>query len=425
MTSNTLHSADAHAIENVLAVEPELRQLKTTKEVAGLEKTSLLHAGPAFRKPADITKPILNSAVVASVYEGLAADFDEAETRIRAGEITLHPAQDFQVVTPLAAVVSASMAMQVVVDTKRPSRTAFSPINGGSSAAARLGLRSQAVLENLRWLNGPFADLLSRSLDTPVPLMPLARDGLGAGDDCHGRTPAASAAFAKLTSQKFGTGDAADRARRFLSGASFFFLNLWMAASKCMLSAAVGVSKSSLVTTATANGAETGIQLAGMPGRWFTTRADPPKGHLENDMPPERALGAIGDSAIVDALGLGAMVMAHAPEQQKNLLSFMPKNGLELPRRLLAAEHPGFRPLTVWVGTTARAVVACGDTPVVSLGILDVEGIVGRLGGGIYRPPLSLYETALATLECLPPPGRQASSRPLLKPLGPPSQWPG
>ena len=94
MTTNTLHSADAHAIENVLAVEPELRQLKTTKEVAGLEKTSLLHAGPAFRTPADITKPILNSAVVASVYEGLAADFDEAETRISAGEITLHPARE-------------------------------------------------------------------------------------------------------------------------------------------------------------------------------------------------------------------------------------------------------------------------------------------------------------------------------------------
>ena len=45
-------------------------------------------------------RPILNSAAVAALFEGLAADLDSAAAMIRGGEIDLVPAQDFGVVTP-------------------------------------------------------------------------------------------------------------------------------------------------------------------------------------------------------------------------------------------------------------------------------------------------------------------------------------
>ncbi|WP_261007651.1 DUF1116 domain-containing protein, partial [Bordetella pertussis] len=51
--------------------------------------------------------------------------------------------------------------------------------------------------------------------------------------------------------------------------------------SKCMLSAAEGMAGSSLVTAMGGNGREAGIQLAALPGRWFSRRCGAPRGALE------------------------------------------------------------------------------------------------------------------------------------------------
>jgi hypothetical protein len=175
-----------------------------------------------------------------------------------------------------------------------------------------------------------------------------------------------------------------------------------MAATKCMLKAAEGVAGSSLITAAGGNGAAVGIQLAGMQGRWFTAKAEPPNGALLSGFGPERRLGAIGDSAIVDVAGLGAMAMSYAPEQKKALGTFMPENGFDLPRLLLQAEHPGFGEFGLRLGVTARAVFAHGAAPVTSLGILDIKGEAGRLGGGLYQAPVALFREALAALDGAP-----------------------
>ena len=71
--------------------------------------------------------------------------------------------------TPLAAVVSSSMLLHVVADAAGSDAggaapAAYAPINGGSGPAMRLGLRSEAVLEHIRWLNGPMAEVFDRAL---------------------------------------------------------------------------------------------------------------------------------------------------------------------------------------------------------------------------------------------------------------------
>jgi hypothetical protein len=401
MTDVPLHPADREALEKILGVEPVWRGLERAGEALGLDRGTLLHAGPAFASPDAVTRPILNSAAVAAVFEGLADDLDSADRSIRAGEIALSPAQDHGVVTPLAAVVSASMVLQQVVDAGEPSRAVHAPINGGSGPAPRLGLRTAEALDHLRWLNGPFAETLHGALADDLPLIPLAAHGLSQGDDCHGRTPAATAKLTGQLAPRFGSGGRAAEARAFLEAGPSFFLNLWMAASKCILAAAVGTAGSSLVTAAGANGAASAIQLAGLPGRWFARPAAPPAGDLAGQ-PVTRALGAIGDSAVVDVLGFGAMAMAHAPEQARVLARFLPVGGLALPGLLLGAEHPGFGALGLRVGLPARTVVARGQAPVISLGILDREGTAGRLGGGIYLPPLELFREAVAALEDQP-----------------------
>ena len=102
-----LHSADQIAFERMLEVSPVWDSIDTAANAFGLDSSVLLHAGPPFASIATISMPILNSACVAAVFEGLADDFDQAEAMIRAGEIRLQPAQDHRTVTPLAAVVSA------------------------------------------------------------------------------------------------------------------------------------------------------------------------------------------------------------------------------------------------------------------------------------------------------------------------------
>jgi hypothetical protein len=147
------------------------------------------------------------------------------------------------------------------------------------------------------------------------------------------------------------------------------------------------------------NGAEAGIQIAGLQGRWFAAPADPPNHQMPEDIADDRALGAIGDSAIVDAMGFGAMAMNFAPEQKKGMLHLMPDGGLELPGLVLAAEHPGFGALGLCVGTAARTVVESKHRPVVSLGVLDNEGELGRVSGGVFEVPMSIFRDAVTALE--------------------------
>ncbi len=399
-TVANLNAADRAAVEKVLAVEPALRGLAPASEAVGLDRNTILHAGPAFAKPADITRPILNSAVVALVFEGLAGDFEAAEQMILSGDVVLRPAQDHDVVTPLAACVTASFMLQEVADAAGAGRTAYTPINGGNSPGAmRLGVRTEESLELVRWLNGDFADALSGAFGDPVPTLPVARAGMEAGDDCHGRTPAATAALAGILAPRLAGGGGAAKAAAFVAESPSYFLNLWMASARCMLGAASGTGGSSLVVGAGGNGAEAGIQVAGLPGRWFTAPADPPRHESPDGVPEGRALGAIGDSAIVDAMGFGAMAMNLAPEQKKAMGHLMPEGGLDLPDALLAAEHPGFGGLGLRVGMAARAVVDAERRPVVSLGVLDNEGELGRLAGGVFETPLSVFRDAVAVLE--------------------------
>ena len=394
MTAPLISAEADGSLDAIVAVRPVWRSLRRAGEAVGLATTTLLHAGPPFAAPRAITKPILNSACVAAVIEGVAPDFDAASQAIERGEIALRPAQDFGVVTPLAAVVSASMWLHEVVDANEPSRRAYTPINGGSGPAMRLGLRGDDVLNHIRWINGPFAESLTAVQKGDVDLIDLAAQGLTEGDDCHGRTIAATAALVRLLSPAI---ESQSDSKRFLDQGPSFFLNLWMAACKCMLAAAAGGSVSSVVTAAGGNGAESGIQIAGAPGRWFTAPAAPPRGDL-GDTPAKRALGAIGDSAIVDVAGFGAMAMSYAAAQKEQLGRFMPSDGFDLPGLILKRVHPGFGALDLRIGLRAEDVVASGRTPVVSLGILDRWGEAGRLGGGIYRMPGSVFEEAMSAL---------------------------
>ncbi len=369
-----LSDADRTALALMHAVEPAWRGVALARDAMDFPERTILHAGP----PVDlgrIARPILNSAVMAALLEAWAADAAEAEAMILSGAIRLAPAQDHGVMVPLAAVLSPNMAAQVVVDLADPRRRVLAPINGGMAKAQRLGLAGPDILAHLRWINGNLAATLSIVADRDIPLLPIADAALAAGDDCHGRTVAGSRLVIEAIAPRLGN-DTLER--HFLDGAPGLFLNLWMAAAKLIASAAE-IPGSSLITAMGANGVDAGVQLGGRPGHWFTAPAEPPEGTLVDGVTPDDRLGAIGDSALVDALGFGAMLTDHA--------------GLTR-ARLFPRTHTAFALSRARVGLPVAALMAAGAGPRIALGILDRAGQRGRIGGGIYTPPPALFAEA-------------------------------
>ena len=395
----SLHPADQKAFDKLLKANPVWNGIETGADALGLESNVLLHAGPPFESVETISVPILNSACVAAVFEGIAKDLDQAEAMIKAGEIILKPAQNHSTVTPLAAVVSASMPMHRVVDLNAPKNRIYAPINGGSRPAMRLGLRSMDVVEHMHWLNGHFAGLLREGLTHQIEVVPIAADALRAGDDCHGRTPMGTKLLMDIIESNIPGGITDPGTRAYIDTSVSIFLNLWMAASKCLMMSASGVAESSLVTAAAGNGVETGIQISALPGQWFQAPATPPKGRFDVDLPPERALPAIGDSAVVEGLGLGAMSIHLSPIQETNLGDFLPADYRSRGTRLMCGPHPDFGDLDCKFGLTARVAVEQQQGPIIGLGILDISGEKGRLGGGIYDMPVTVFADAMTALE--------------------------
>ncbi|MCP1768634.1 oxamate carbamoyltransferase subunit AllG family protein [Bradyrhizobium japonicum] len=389
MTGNvldtSLHAADADALKRMHAVRPVWRGIALARDVIPFSGRTILHAGPPVR-PGRIAQPLANCAIMAMIYEGWAQDVTSAAAMLDRGEVQLLPAQDQRAMVPLAAVVSPNMAVQVVADAHDTENVTFSPLNGGMALAQRLGLCNRQVLSHLRWINGNLASTLEIIADRDVPLIDIADAALADGDDLHSRTISATRRFVQVLAPRLG-GDTPER--RFLDKASAFFLNIWMAATKCIASAGQGEA-SSLVTALGGNGVDVGVKVGGQADRWFTTAASPPSGSLAEGFKNEDRLGAIGDSALLDAMGFGAMSavsMRGAGLVAGDLAGLLP------------CPHDAFTRSGLHLGMPARNIIAQGSTPEIVLGILDRNGKNGRIGGGIYRPPLCLFATAIAALE--------------------------
>jgi uncharacterized protein DUF1116 len=395
----TISPPDAEALERLLAVRPAWMGLKTAADAVGLESHTLLHSGPPAER-AHVT-PTLNSATVACVYEGWARDFDEADAQIAAGKIRFEPAQDRNVATPLAAVVSPSMQVVELSDLNGSGSCAYAPLNGGGTGgapAARYGRKSMAALDLLRFLNDQVAPAIAPAATEPIPWLPIVDVALTKGDDAHLRHLEAHKILMKLFEDRLGSEFLKSDVGEFVAAWPIFHLNFWMAAARCALTAASGVEGSALITAFGGNGAEFGLQVSGLPGRWFTADAEVPRGNVREPHTLESCVGAYGDSALAEGFGLGAMALSYCPDMQALHQGHYDDGIFTLPEKLLLAAHPGLPKSAARAGLSARAVMESGAVPVVELGLVDKAGTDGGLGAGLYRPPLDLFNAACAAL---------------------------
>jgi len=306
------------------------------------------------------------------------------------------------VATPMAAVVSPSMKLLEFVDLNEPTCRAWAPLNGGGTGAdpvPRYGRKSQAALDFLYFLNDQVGTAIMEAPADPIPWLPIMDDALIRGDDGHLRHVEANKILVNILRERLGAGFAGSDTDAFVENWPFFHLNYWMAASKLILSAAAGTKDSAIVTAFGGNGNKFGLQIAGLPGRWFTVPATPPIGKIREPHSIETVVGAFGDSAVAEGLGLGALAQSYCPDMQALHKDFNPDDLLDLPAKLLMAVHPGLPKSQARVGLSARAVVEFETTPVLELGIADKAGIDGGLGVGLYRPPMAPFADACAALD--------------------------
>lgn len=385
-------TADEKAFAKVSRCDPQWSGMCRVNEVLSNDNKLLLHAGPPFPGIDKIPAPVMNSLCIGAVYEGWAEDYTQAREKILNGEIIAEPAQDHDIVVPLAGVVSPSMMLMVITDSNNPFARKYSVLNEGMVHCTRLGKLDPALQDHLSWLNGPLTEWLSKRLVKPINLFPIIVAALAQGDDCHGRTIAGSTLVVEQLMQASGD-EISEDVEVFLQASLAFSLNIWMAASSLMLAAAEGVEKSSLITRAGGNGYEFGMQFASKPGHWITMPAPEVNGAIESVYAGRTAVGAIGDSAVVDFMGLGGQVLNTATASYDNLRAYLPEDALTRPDKALVGPFEGFggrRGVT-----SARQVVANEGGPMVLLGMIDDRGDAGRIGGGVVDVPVAFFHYAM------------------------------
>jgi hypothetical protein len=153
------------------------------------------------------------------------------------------------------------------------------------------------------------------------------------------------------------------------------------------------------------NGTTFGIRLAGS-RRWHVADA-PPVGEAlyHPGHGPDSAAPDIGDSAVLELVGLGGAAAAGSPAVAAFLGGSMrdAAAATDRMRRICLTQSSRFTlPVADFRGTPlgvdVRRAVELGITPKINTGILDAESGSGQIGAGVATAPLACFRDALAEL---------------------------
>jgi hypothetical protein len=403
----SIEAANAEALMRLINGEPMLIDCRPAREALRLPERMVLHAGPPLAWGA-MGGPMRAAVLCAMRYEGWATDDKSAARLIERREAELVPCHHCQAVGPMTGIITASMPV-FIVENRSYGNRAYATINEGLGKVLRFGANDASVLSRLSWLAGEAGPLLGAALRAAggVDLRTLMAQALRMGDEMHQRNIAASALFARLLLPHLAR--AADstsslvRVAEFLAGNDQFFLNLAMAAAKAMTDPAGGVEHSTLVTTMARNGTEFGIRVSGLGARWFTAAVNLPTGLYFPGFGPDDANPDMGDSAIVETIGLGGGAMAASPAAARFVGAGGMAEALQATAEMYeicCGEHPHFRLPNLDergtpVGIDIRRVIETGITPLINTGIAGRQAGTGQIGAGVVRAPFACFAQAL------------------------------
>ncbi|MDU4624538.1 MAG: acyl-CoA synthetase FdrA, partial [Enterococcus gallinarum] len=282
------------------------------------QQKTLLHAGPPIEW-SEMTGPMQGSCIGAALFERWATNEEEARRLLESGEVRFMPCHHVQAVGPMGGITSANMPV-FVVENRLTGNRAYCILNEGIGKVLRFGAYSQEVIDRLDWIKDVLGPTIAKALqltEEGINLNVLIARSITMGDEFHQRNIAASLNFLKEISPLIIQTDIPEDQKyeviKFLADTDQFFLNIMMATGKAIVDGARSETKGTVVTTMTRNGVNFGIRIAETEDEWHIAPVNTPKGLYFTGFTEADGNPDIGDSAITETVGVGAMAMVAAP----------------------------------------------------------------------------------------------------------------
>tara|TARA_B100000676_G_C17986573_1_gene792240 strand:+ start:44 stop:1294 length:1251 start_codon:yes stop_codon:yes gene_type:complete len=403
-----IEQANAEALQRLLAGDPVLIDVRPAGEVlADLGGRTILHAGPPIEW-SRMCGPMRGAISGIAVFEGWAKDLDDAARLAAEGAFGFQPNHDFDAVGPMTGMTTASQPV-MVVENRTTGNRAYCTINEGLGKVMRFGGNDAEVLDRLRWLRDVLGPAMGEALrqSDGIPLKPLIGRGLTMGDEMHQRNVACSGlllrALAPDLARVMTDSSALAQALAFIAGNDQFFLNVAMATGKAITDPVRNIEGSTIVTAMSRNGTDFGIRVSGTGDEWYTAPVEMPEGLYFPGFGAEDANPDMGDSTIVETVGLGGFAMAAAPAVAGFVGAGAASDAALFTRsmgEITIGENPEWTiPALdyqgVPTGIDIRLVVESGIAPTINTGIAHKEPGRGQVGAGVVKAPLDCFDAAL------------------------------
>ena len=400
--------ANKEAFTRITEADPVLVDVRPAGDVIpGLDDGVLLHAGPPIEWER-MCGPLRGAIAGAAILEGWAGDLASGEALAASGGIAFHPNHHFDAVGPMTGITTRSMPVMIVENRKFGNR-AYCTLNEGLGKVMRFGGNDEEVLNRLRWLADCLAPALSEALrDTEgLSLKSIIARGLAMGDEMHQRNVACTSLFMRETAPMLARvvrdSETLAAVLSFIGSNDQFFLNIAMATGKAVMDPVHGIEASSIVTAMCRNGTDFGVRVSATGDKWFTAPVEMPEGLYFPGFSEDDANPDMGDSTIIETMGLGGFAMAAAPAVVGFVGAGSASDALNYSRSMYEITQgrnpewaiPSLDFQGVPTGIDITKVVKLGVTPVINTGIAHKEPGVGQVGAGVVRAPLACFEQAL------------------------------
>ncbi len=399
---------------------PKLNPIAPARDVlARRSDRTVLHCGPPIAFD-DVCDPLRRSMRAAVVAEGWADDVGHADRLLADGDIGLRPALGCDTVVPMATAMGPS-APVFVVDNEAGGTRAFAPINQGPGDTAWFGRDSDGAVHRLRLLRDVAGPMLAQVVAQvvadagPIDVLALAAQGVQIGDDVHMRTQGTTNVLIRSLLPELAALPDAGRVElaRFLAGNHLFFLNIAMAAARSLTMWAEQVPGSSVVTTMCRNGTTFGLRLAGNDTLFIADAPPVLDAMYYPNYGPETSAPDIGDSAVLELIGLGGAAAAGSPAVAGFLGGRMSDaRAVTEDMADVCVAHssrfimPDFDYRGTPLGVDARHVLDLGLPPRITTGILHASSGAGQIGAGVATAPMGCFQQAVLALAGQRPAGR-------------------
>lgn len=406
-----IKEANKEALNRMFRAEPVLVDVVPAGEaITGLGPRTILHAGPPIAWK-DMCGPMRGAVCGIAVFEGWAETLEDASAAATAGDFEFHPNHHFGAVGPMTGMTTMSQPV-LVVENRAFGNQAYCTLNEGLGKVMRFGGNDREVLDRLRWIADALGPALSAALRLRggLELKSMIARGLAMGDEMHQRNVACSGLFLREIAPSLARSvtdrDALADVLTFIGGNDQFFLNVAMAMGKAIMDPVRSIDGSTVVTAMCRNGTEFGIRVSGTGDQWFTAPVEMPvglyfPGYGESDANPD-----MGDSTIVETVGLGGFAMATSTAVAGFIGAGSAQEAADYTKtmyEITAGRNPDWTMPNmdyagVPVGIDIRKVLQTGLTPVINTGIAHKQAGVGQIGAGVVRAPFACFEHAIASL---------------------------